>query len=127
MILSRDAILAADDLTREELVVPEWGGSVYVKVMTAAERDRFEERFTTNRYDNVRAYLAVCVVCDEAGRSLFTLDDLAALGGKSAAAMDRIFAVAQRVNKLTDEDVEDLEGNSDAGPSDGPSSASRLL
>ena len=41
-VLSRDEILAADDIQIELLEVPEWGGSIFVKGMTGAERDRFE-------------------------------------------------------------------------------------
>jgi hypothetical protein len=127
MALNRDAILAADDLVREEIDVPEWGGTVFVRVMTARERDRFEQKWSESRYDNIRAFLAVCVVCDEAGLPLFSEKDIDALGRKSAAALDRIFDVASRVNKLTPQDIEDLEGNSDASRSDDSFSASHLL
>ena len=34
-----------------------------------------------------------------------------ALGDKSAAALDRCFAVAQRLNGFSSDDVEDLAGN----------------
>ncbi len=34
-ILSKEAILSADDLPREIVSVPEWGGQVYVRTMTA--------------------------------------------------------------------------------------------
>ena len=42
-LLSRDEILAASDLTKELVEVPEWGGSVYVRAMTGTERDSYEE------------------------------------------------------------------------------------
>ena len=40
-ILSKDAILAADDLPRETVHVPEWGGDVYVRTMSGTDRDAF--------------------------------------------------------------------------------------
>jgi hypothetical protein len=44
------------------------------------------------------------------------------LGGKSASALDRIFTVAQKLNGLRDEDVDELAKNSSAGQSeDSPS------
>ena len=42
VFLNREAILAAEDLPRELVEVPEWGGAVYVRALTGAERDQFE-------------------------------------------------------------------------------------
>ena len=104
MRLSRDDILKAADNEPEEVDVPEWGGSVLVRGMTGRERDAFEVslmqpgRGGRKVLDpaNVRAKLvARCVVDDDGGR-LFTDADVAELGGKSAAAVDRVYAVAAR-------------------------------
>jgi hypothetical protein len=46
-----------------------------------------------------------------------------ALGKKSAAALNRVFEVAQRLSGITDDDVEELAKNSVGGPSDGSISA----
>lgn len=125
--LNRSQIFEAEDrkpsLTRVH--VPEWGGDVFVRVMTGAERDAFEGYFETCRHKNLRAYLAVCVCCDEHGKDIFQADDLEALGAKSSAALDRIFPVALRVNRLRKKDIEELEGNSDASPSGGSRTDSR--
>ena len=69
------------------------------------------------------AYLGVtprCVLCllDENNERLFQPEDEFPLGGKSAAALDRIFTVAQRLNGLRDEDVSELAKNSNAGQRD---------
>lgn len=125
--LNKSQILGANDIVREPVDVPEWGGVVYVRVMSARERDRFEQRFIEDRYNNIRAFLAVATVCDEEGRRLFEDYEVGDLGDKSSAALDRIFLVACRINKLSKEDVEDLEGNSAASHSGGSSSASRIL
>ena len=42
VLLSRDDILGSDDLRLERVDVPEWNGVLYVRVMTAGERDQFE-------------------------------------------------------------------------------------
>ena len=39
MALTADQILAADDMGLKEVAVPEWGGSVFIRVMTVGERD----------------------------------------------------------------------------------------
>jgi hypothetical protein len=55
---------------------------------------------------------------DENGERLFQEEDTFPLGGKSAAALDRIFTVAQRLNGLRDEDVEELAKNSSGDQSE---------
>ena len=55
-------------------------------------------------------HVGICVV-DDAGERLFTDKDAAELGKKSAAALDRVFAVAQRLNGLSPSDVEELTKN----------------
>lgn len=101
-ILTKDAILAADDLPREIVPVPEWGGDVYVRTMSGTDRDAFEASLIgkEGRLENVRARLVSLTLCDEAGSRMFTDSDITALGGKSAQALDRVFAVAQRLNGI---------------------------
>jgi hypothetical protein len=109
MSLTKDQILAASDLKRELVEVPELNGSCYVRTMTAGERDRWEAEHAKNPTGNIRARLAVATVCDEEGHLLFTPADVEALGGKSALALDRIFDVAARLCGLTSRDVKELE------------------
>ncbi len=54
------------------------------------------------------------VICDESGTRLFKDKQIGELGEKSSIALDRIFAVAKRINKLADSDLDELEKNSDA-------------
>lgn len=110
MGLSRDAILAADDLPRELVEVPEWGGSVWVGTMSGRDRDEFE-RLVTAGTENARARLALVCLQDDAGQRLFTPDDVAALGAKSSAALTRVAQVALRLNRLGDSAIEDAKGN----------------
>lgn len=129
-MLTRDQILAADDLKTEIVKIPEWGGEIRVRSMTAADRDEYEQSMVASRgpdenanMRNVRARLmAVCVV-DDAGRRLFTEADVEALGAKGAKAVQRVFKVAARLNALTADDVDELAKNSDADPSEGSPSS----
>src|SRR3989304_4330704 len=41
-LLTRDEILNANDLAREQVEVPEWGGAVLVRALTGRERDAYE-------------------------------------------------------------------------------------
>lgn len=110
-MLTRESILASDDLPREEVAIPEWGGSVFVRTMTAGERDRFEGWSQGDKFDRFRAKLAVLTVVDAEGRRLFSDDDVDALAAKSTKALDRIAEAAFRMNRFTKEDVEALAKN----------------
>ena len=111
-MLSKDQILNANDVKLEEVNIPEWNGSVYVRVMSAGERDSFEIQATKpNGKQNLRARLAVLTVCDKDGNRIFEESDIPALAKKSASALDAIFRVAIHLNAMTDADIEELEKN----------------
>lgn len=125
MSLTKEKILGANDLPSQEVPVPEWGGSVFVRTMMAVERDAFEVAVMNgdgiNR-DNFRARLAVATVVDGKGDRVFDDSDIVLLGNKSAAALDRIMGIAMKLNGLSTDDVEDMVGNSEPGQSDDSSS-----
>lgn len=124
MALSRDDILAADDLPLEEVEVPEWGGVVYVRSMNGLERDKFDAWMASLSGEgggavmsgNLRARMVALCTTDESGNALFTEDDIAALGKKSSAALTRVADAASRLNGMSPDDVEDIAENSEAGP-----------
>ena len=120
VLLGRDQILSAEDLEYEIVDVPEWGGKVRVRALTGSERDQFEaslvkEAGKIRKIDtaNIRAKLVSLSIVDGEGNRLFGESDIALLGQKSAAALDRVFESAQKLSKISKEDVEELEGNSE--------------
>lgn len=131
--LTREAILSADDLTREEVAVPEWGGKVLVTTLSAGERAKFEKdqielkrnRMTVNEeyFVTLPARLAARTIVDPQGTRLFSDMDVALLGQKSGSALERVVSVAKRLCGMTDADIEELEKNSEATPSNDSSSA----
>src|SRR5262245_59600915 len=119
MLLNRELILQADDLPRERVDVEEWGGHVFVRTLTGAERDAFENETVLFRpkgqsapnmdaMNRTRARLCARAMCDEEGRRIFTDQDVEALARKSAAALDRVYEVAARLSKIGQKDVEEL-------------------
>ena len=127
-VLTRDEILAADDIQTEVVEVPEWAGSVIVQGLTGSERDAFEKTIISNMdgkgppksdLRNFRAKLAAWSIVDEDGKRVFSQADVVALGAKSAAALQRVFNVAQRLSGLSEEDIEELTKNSEELQSDG--------
>lgn len=115
-ILTRDQILAAR-LQTEDVPVPEWGGVVRVSEMTGTDRDAWEQSLVPKtagapaNVENIRARLVAQCVVDEAGSRLFSTEDAVDLGTRSAAALDRVAKVAQRLNGLTADAVEQASGN----------------
>jgi hypothetical protein len=129
-LLNRDQILQAQDIARESVAVPEWGGEVLVRGLTGQERDAYEATIMrlngTNAQMNLmnaRAKLVARSVIDESGERLFGDDDVALLAKKSAAALERVFNVAQRLSGLSKSDMEELSKNSMNGQREGLPSA----
>lgn len=122
--LSRDAILAINDIQQEVVDVPEWGGKVLVRGMTGSQRDQFERTVITTKGKNVetnwehfRAKLLVWTIVDAEGKRIFNDSDIVALGRKSAVAMSRVFEVASNLSGLSSEDVEELTAGLKETPS----------
>lgn len=121
-VLTRELIFAraSDPLPVEQVVVPEWGGAVYVRSLTAKERDEFEASCT--KFDgkdgkprpqlaNYRGRLAARVLCDSKGSRLFSDDDAAQLGDMAASALDRVVDAARKLNGMAAESIEEAKGN----------------
>jgi len=124
-LLSRDAILAADDHEYEVVPCPEWGGEVRLRSLTGAERDAYEQSLVQTRgksremnLRNARAKLVALCAVDENGNRLFTDQDVAALGRKNAKPLDRLFDVARRLSGLSEDDVDRLTEDFDDAQSD---------
>lgn len=139
-LLGRDDILNAQDIQYEIVDVPEWTkpgatmpAKVRVKSLAAIERDDFERglviqsadgKKSRSDFSNLRAKLCARAIVDQHGKRVFKDEDILALGAKSAAALDRVYEVAARLAKISQEDVNDLKGNSKSDPSGDSSSGS---
>lgn len=122
--LSKDMILSSDDIVKEDVSVPEWGGMVTVQSMSGEDRDDFEAAFNKVEFDangkeiqvrdlnNFRARLCSRTMVNQNGKLLFpNPEDVIKLGKKSSRALDRVMKVAQRLNGIGGEDVEKMTKN----------------
>ena len=67
----------------------------------------------------MRAELLSRCAVDENGDLLFSDPaDVIKLGAKSGKALDRCFKVASRLSKMSEKDLDELEGNSGSVPGD---------
>ena len=111
MALTAEQILAADDMGLKKVAVPEWGGDLYIRVMSVGERDNYERLWMGKRetgVENFRTEYLARVLCDEKGDLLFSREQVAALAKKSGAVMGRLFDEAMKHNRMTEEDVAQL-------------------
>lgn len=118
MALSKAKILAAKDVKLSDPIqVPEWGDAVYIKTLSGAERDTFEEAYAEQKMKSFRVRFLVLTLADESGERLFDDSDVPALSGKSSIVINRLFEKAWSHNAFTNEAVEALGNDSPTAPS----------
>ncbi len=126
--LGKQQILANKAQVIEQLEVPEWGGTVCIRSISARERGQIEAgiaryRETKGKEDsfarNFTLRMAGMALCDESGARLFSDEEISQLAEHNAAVIARIAEVAGRLAGFTKEDVEALAKNSEeAQPAD---------
>ena len=138
-LLNRE-ILLSKEILKIEKVDLENGDFVFVTQMTGRERDNFEQSLIRKLKDkkgqvtgfeqiteDFRAKLAVCTVCDETGKLIFLPTDWNTLSQNiSAARLEKIVNVAQKINAISEEDKENLVKNSEPDPENNSNSGSVL-
>lgn len=92
--LTRDAILQRDDIPKEQVGCPEWGGSVTVRGLTVAERNSLA---SSDEKTAAQQAIVICAI-DDKGAPLFEAGDVEALGGKNPAVIDRLAAAIMRLS-----------------------------
>jgi hypothetical protein len=117
MILDRNAFLAfVPKLPVKEVNCPELGGSIFVRVMSAGEADRFgAESRKPGAEGLASARIIAATVCNADGALLFTAQDLPFLSTFPRTVTDPIVAAAGEVNRFGQSD-EETRKNSEASP-----------
>lgn len=109
---NREELLAVDDVeVRKVEDVPFWG-DVFIRSFSAGKRDEIEAAHLKDPYKDFRARFVVASVCDEKGNLIFKPSDIPAVSQKSAKCIDMIFGEVAKLNRITKDDVEELEKNS---------------
>jgi hypothetical protein len=124
--------LGEKKLAAVRVTVHEWGEGLYAYIgqMSADERDdrlesnwmRRKEQFGRDDNAGFRAFAVAACLCDE-NRTWLAADEKAinaladSLGDRSAVPISRMFNHACNLNGLTEADVEELEKNLPATPS----------
>lgn len=124
-LLNREGLLKKEELKVQKIDLGD-DDYVFIRQMTGRERDRFDQSLIQEKKDrrgnttyerrlgDFRAKLTVCTVCDETGNLLLTWDDVSTLSkNMSAARLEKIVNEAQELNRISEEDKENLVKNSE--------------
>lgn len=137
--LKKADIESADDLIVVDVDVPEWGGVVRVRALSADDELQVVKRMVKRRNGDVvlradgvtpevdfdgalqrQIMLAGMAIIDENGERMFGDDEIGSLASKSKKALDRITAV---VEELSGGNVAELTENLEPTVSGGSGSA----
>lgn len=109
------AILNSTTKKIEKIDVPEWGTSVFMRTMTAGERDAWElawlDRQGKGGVANFRSVFLVKCLCDENGTRLFSDGEVEQLAAQDSKVINRLFEFAREQNGLTSDQVDELAKN----------------
>jgi len=111
--LTAEQILQAPRAKPVPVEVPEWGGIVHVRMLTAGELDQFQMQVSDQPKDSrqVRGLLVAVCCCDEQGYPLFTEAQVEQLAALDCAPMERVFEAAQKLNGLARSAQDDARKN----------------
>ncbi len=127
-LLSREQILEAKDIQTKVISVPEWGGDIMIKQLSAKEynditmsmvnirkmaakqiskknSDDVEDAINENAIKNQKILLVVKSVVDENMKPLFTEADMELLYQKNTNVIDKIIAEIEEFNSVSTEDT----------------------
>lgn len=119
-LISREKLLTPVEVPMRKVELPALGGYIWVKGMTAKERGQFEKSFDNSdgtknktRVSQVRERMVIICACNEDRTPMLTIRDLEKLGQQEINIVEKIVIVAQELCGMTDNDIEELAGNSD--------------
>lgn len=101
--------------TVQKVDVSEWfpNHEVFVRVINGSDADKYNSAVAKASEDKnflvMEATLVALSLCDAEGMGICTLDDLPQIMNWPSKRIDKIFGVASKLNRLSDQDT--IEGN----------------
>ena len=115
--LTKEIIFGYDDLPKTKLEVPEWGGFVFLRSLTAGESMRLSELHELHNGNipmkDMLAVLSHCVV-DEKNNPIFPKEEEAVDGllTKNMRVIQYLLKEINKLNSITIDKIEDEEKKS---------------
>jgi hypothetical protein len=113
MLLNKQQIRDIDDLPSKIVHMPEWGGDIKIRTMSAKHRIEFEKlnvNAKTELETIINLIMFSCVNQDDS--LMFDKNDFEFLSSKSAKSLMRIFEEAVGMSTLTEKKLEEKAKNS---------------
>ena len=105
MTLTREQILAARaDRKPQRLEVPEWGGNVYIRVLSARDQMSLSD---SSKPEEMPIKVLLHSIVDEHGERILQDEDFEALAGEDFPIIMRVFAFAAKLNGLSTKELEE--------------------
>jgi len=128
---TKDAILALTSAREVRTVTIDGVGTFRIRELSGADRNAFEQSTSRVQGDqmvpnlaNFWAKLVAFALVDESGERMFTsADDIAELGKLPGRVLKKLFDEVADMNAVSDEEIEEIEGNSDAAQGGASTSA----
>jgi hypothetical protein len=103
--LTREQILASrHDRKPVPFDVPEWGGTIWLRVLSAADQLAISEGLEAR---NVPLRVLVTCIVDDEGNRIFADDDADELAKEDFPIIMRVFGQAAKLNGLSNVELED--------------------
>lgn len=104
MALTKEQLLDVQDREIREVSVPEWGGSVFVRSLTAGEGLELHQALKALSDNDLKGVLAAqmaAYICDESGKPIFDgAAEAAPMVDRKSSAFHRVINEALSLNKM---------------------------
>jgi hypothetical protein len=110
--MTREQILASTTIQSEAVDVPKWGGTVYLKTLNSAQRVEFFGLVEPIKDNPTKVGMLLVVHClfDDQGHRILQPEDAdSLLENQSGELMNRLCAIANRLNGIGDGAAEKAE------------------
>ena len=105
MSLTRDQILAARAARKPvRLTVDEWGGDVFIQVLSAADQASLSNGHPEGE---MPVRLLVKALVDDTGQQIFSDEDVPELSKEAFPVILKVFSVAARLNGLSTKELDE--------------------
>lgn len=111
-MLTRDQILAAQDVQTSEVEVPGWGGICLLQEIPISEQG-LHHGYAQNLIKQMHVDLIVRAMVDKSGKKIFVPADAATLVKKSAEVLRELYEQCLRVNGMSPEAIDESAENLD--------------
>lgn len=119
-MLTREQILATDNFEFDEMEIPAWGGTIRLRTMSGADRDKFDSQCVRQQVGDksvdmagLRTLLLTLCIVGEDGKPMFNKKDVEALNGLDSRAVRDVYERISKTNELGEVATEEAEKNSD--------------